>query len=191
MVQKCGYIEKTALPYSSPRKTNVLRAIYCCYPAEIHNEIHRYTLKLHMAGYRMGKNYLDDLQTWVAHKKGINGSSANSARVVFLAIRGDVKAAIEAGYSLTTIWEHMHDTGRVTTTYETFRRHVRRYIREPVTLSANKRAHTAALPKQETGASPSPVSKPERPQSDPAKRETTKASSQLPTFNFSPGKNKG
>ena len=78
----------------------------------------------------MGKDYLTDLQEWVKQKKGLNGKSANSARVVFLAIREDVKNAIEAGYSLTTIWEHMHETGRVNTTYETFRRHVRRYIDE-------------------------------------------------------------
>ncbi|EFK1831352.1 TraK family protein, partial [Escherichia coli] len=78
----------------------------------------------------MGKDYLTDLQEWVTQKKGLNSKSANSARVVFLAIREDVKNAIEAGYSLTTIWEHMHETGRVNTTYETFRRHVRRYIDE-------------------------------------------------------------
>lgn len=136
----------------------------------------------------MGKNYLDDLQAWVAEKKGMNGSSANSARVVFLAIREDVKAAIEAGYSLTTIWEHMYETGRVTTTYETFRRHVRRYIREPEAPSVDKQAATAANRKADASGAPAPVKKSERSQSVPAQREPSKASSQLPAFNFSPGK---
>lgn len=78
----------------------------------------------------MDKDYLNDLRKWVEEKKGQNGKTANQARVVFLAIRDDVEAAINAGYSLTTIWEHMHETGRVSTTYETFRRHVKRFITE-------------------------------------------------------------
>ncbi|MGN5824877.1 TraK family protein, partial [Pseudomonas aeruginosa] len=35
----------------------------------------------------------------------------------------------EAGYALTTIYDHMHETGRVKTSYETFRRHVQRFIK--------------------------------------------------------------
>lgn len=46
----------------------------------------------------------------------------------FLAVREEVKEAIAAGYALKTIWEHMHETGRVSFRYETFLRHVRRHI---------------------------------------------------------------
>ncbi|EAY5119520.1 TraK family protein [Escherichia coli] len=142
----------------------------------------------------MGKDYLTDLQEWVKQKKGLNGKSANSARVVFLAIREDVKNAIEAGYSLTTIWEHMHETGRVTTTYETFRRHVRRYIDERKRASAvSERTPTgAAVKKESQQAGPSPKRENVIPEITPVKREPpTNTGSQLPTFNFNPGKKKG
>ena len=131
----------------------------------------------------MGKDYLTDLQEWVKQKKGLNGKSANSARVVFLAIREDVKNAIEAGYSLTTIWEHMHETGRVNTTYETFRRHVRRYIDE------RKRAAAVG---ESTPAGAAVKKENVIPERTPVKREPpTNPGSQLPTFNFNPGKKKG
>lgn len=146
----------------------------------------------------MGKNYLTNLQEWVAQKKGINGSSANSARVVFLAIRDDVKAAIDAGYSLTTIWEHMHETGRVTTTYETFRRHVKRYInqREPVSLTVENRAAKSDAKKGSNDAklqpdTKQPDTKTAAPDKTPVKEEQPKSGGQLPTFQFNPGKKKG
>lgn len=121
----------------------------------------------------MGKDYLDDLQEWVKQKKGLNGRSPNSARVVFLALRDDVKSAIDAGYSMVTIWEHMYETGRVTTTYETFRRHVKRYIheRQPTGHIAESIPAQAATRSQE-GVEP--------------QEKTT--GSQLPVFRFNPGK---
>lgn len=149
----------------------------------------------------MGKDYLTDLQEWVKQKKGLNGKSANSARVVFLAIREDVKNAIEAGYSLTTIWEHMHETGRVTTTYETFRRHVRRYIDERKRAAAVSESTPAgaAVKKESQQAGLSPKKENVIPERTPVKREPTpvkreptmNTGSQLPTFNFNPGKKKG
>ncbi|EIX7312117.1 TraK family protein [Escherichia coli] len=134
----------------------------------------------------MGKDYLADLQEWVAQKKGLNSSSANTARVVFLAIRDDVRTAMEAGYSLTTIWEHMHETGRVTTTYETFRRHVKRYIREQKPAApVIKQAQAAAKnERQKTGE---PQSKTVIPEKTQVQRDTpSPTGSQLPAFHFKP-----
>lgn len=143
----------------------------------------------------MAKNYLTDLQEWVQQKKGLNGSSANSARVIFLAIRDDVKAAIEAGYSLTTIWEHMHDTGRVTTTYETFRRHVRRYIKQPpiAGLQSNLPATSSEGEKKNRTTLPPSVDageKEARKTSERRNRDSseTKAQTGLPSFKFEPPK---
>nr|WCS70367.1 hypothetical protein [Salmonella enterica subsp. enterica serovar Rissen] len=59
-----------------------------------HVNTQKYLINTH-AGYRMGKDYLTDLQEWVKQKKGLNGKSANSARVVFLAIREDVKTRLK------------------------------------------------------------------------------------------------
>ncbi|PVZ82666.1 DNA-processing protein [Serratia sp. S1B] len=140
----------------------------------------------------MGKNYLIDLQEWVAQKKGINGSSANSARVIFLAIRDDVETAIDAGYSLTTIWEHMHETGRVTTTYETFRRHVKRYInqRKPVLQTVENRAANSV--KKAAKSEDHSDTKTAVTDKTPVKEEQPKPGGhQLKTFQFNPGKKRG
>lgn len=134
----------------------------------------------------MDKDYLNDLRKWVEERKGQNGSTANHARVVFLAIRDDVEAAMNAGYSLTTIWEHMHETGRVNTTYETFRRHVKRFITERNLRSApvNRDAPVTARGVNRAATEPSG--------NEPAKSQNTTREKQpapsLPGFNFSPKK---
>lgn len=62
---------------------------------------------------------------------------------IFLALRFNVIEAMDAGYALKTIWEHMHETGRVPFRYETFLRHVRRYI----TNASSEHSNTVATTK--------------------------------------------
>ena len=76
----------------------------------------------------MGTRYTDELAAW-ADQKAEKKHRQDAAAVAFLAVRGDVVEAMEAGYALTTIYDHMHETGRVKTSYETFRRHVQRFIK--------------------------------------------------------------
>ena len=76
----------------------------------------------------MGTRYTDELAAW-ADQKAEKKRRQDAAAVAFLAVRGDVVEATEAGYALTTIYDHMHETGRVKTSYETFRRHVQRFIK--------------------------------------------------------------
>ena len=75
----------------------------------------------------MGTRYTDELAAW-ADQKAEKKRRQDAAAVAFLAVRGDVVEAMEAGYALTTIYDHMHETGRVSFRYETFLRHVRRHI---------------------------------------------------------------
>ena len=74
----------------------------------------------------MAKKYTDSLGEWAKNR----GNTAKARRdrhwVFFLAVKADVEAAIEAGYALRTIWEHMSETGRITYRYETFLKHVNR-----------------------------------------------------------------
>ena len=72
-------------------------------------------------------SYTDELAAWI-QKREVTKRRQDAATVAFLAVRGDVATAIESGYAITTIYEHMHTTGRVTCSYETFRKHVQRYI---------------------------------------------------------------
>lgn len=67
----------------------------------------------------MTKSYTETLSEWVK-KQETARTKRNTQKIAFLAVRADVKVAIEAGYALKTIWEHMTDTGKITCRYETF-----------------------------------------------------------------------
>jgi hypothetical protein len=70
--------------------------------------------------------YTDQLSTWL-RKNPTPKQDKNM--VAFLAIRQDVQSAIDSGYALKTIWSHLNATGKIAYRYETFTRHVQRYIK--------------------------------------------------------------
>lgn len=72
--------------------------------------------------------FLEELAKWATGARQTTCPRRKETLAAFLAVRADVKEAIAAGYALKTIWEHMHETGRVSFRYETFLRHVRRHI---------------------------------------------------------------
>lgn len=72
--------------------------------------------------------FLEELAKWATGTRQTTKPRRKETLAAFLAVREDVKAAAAAGYALKTIWEHMHETGRVSFRYETFLRHVRRHI---------------------------------------------------------------
>ncbi len=76
----------------------------------------------------MPKSYTEELAEWVKKREATRPRQDKNV-VAFLAIKEDVQAAITAGYSLLTIWEHLHEKGRIPYRYETFLKHVRRYIK--------------------------------------------------------------
>jgi hypothetical protein len=76
----------------------------------------------------MSKRYPEELAEW-AEKRAKKKRRQDAVAVAFLAVKANVIEAMEAGYALTTIYEHMHETGRIKCSYETFRRHVRKYIK--------------------------------------------------------------
>jgi creatinine amidohydrolase/Fe(II)-dependent formamide hydrolase-like protein len=63
-----------------------------------------------------------------------------------MAVKRDVMEAIASGYALKTIWEHMRETGRLKCSYETFRKHVKRYIKGAVNELAEKEPGEAEKP---------------------------------------------
>ena len=72
--------------------------------------------------------FLQELAKWAKETRLAAKPRRKETLAAFLAVRKDVKEAAAAGYALKTIWEHMHETGRVSFRYETFLRHVRRHI---------------------------------------------------------------
>ena len=70
----------------------------------------------------MARDITDALAEWVAKQPARRRHDAQA--VAFLAVRTDVVKALEAGYSIKTIWAFLKDQGRITSSYEMFRRHM-------------------------------------------------------------------
>ena len=54
-------------------------------------------------------------------------------RAAFLALRQDIKDAMADGWNVMSIWETLHDEGKVSFGYESFRKYVNRLILLPTT----------------------------------------------------------
>ena len=76
----------------------------------------------------MGTSYTDQLAKWVKEKKS---TPRNKNLVAFLAVRADIKEALDAGYPVKTVWENMHELKRIEFSYDTFLNYVNRQIRRP------------------------------------------------------------
>ena len=76
----------------------------------------------------MAKTYPEELADWVKGRE-TRKPRQDKHVVAFLAVKSNVQAALDAGYAMKTIWEHMRETGRLQYRYETFTQHVKRYIR--------------------------------------------------------------
>lgn len=74
----------------------------------------------------MTKSYPELLGEWIKRRESTKRDRYLAA---FLAVRDDVKAAVNAGYPIMTIWANMVEAGQVACGYETFRNYVNRYVR--------------------------------------------------------------
>lgn len=101
----------------------------------------------------MPKTYPDDLAEWVKGRQA--KKPRQDKQVAFLAVKSDVQAALDAGYAMKTIWEHMQEKGRLRCRYETFTQHVKRYIRD-AQLAAPSMASPPASPKKGMKPKPKP-----------------------------------
>ncbi|WP_367899694.1 TraK family protein [Xanthomonas oryzae] len=61
-----------------------------------------------------------------ARKKKPSRNAQN--RAAFLAIRVDVKQALDDGWPVKSVWETLHEEGKVTFSYQAFRGYVNRLI---------------------------------------------------------------
>ncbi|HDS1573313.1 TPA: TraK family protein [Stenotrophomonas maltophilia] len=130
-------------------------------------------------------SFPDELAAWI-EKRAAKKRRQDAAAVAFLAVRGDVKAAMDSGYAVTTIYEYMREHGRVKCSYETFRKHVQRFIKSapapaPVPPPATDQAKGEKPAQQEGG---SKARKPKAP--EPKKPE----SAGIAGFNYNPKPNK-
>ena len=131
-------------------------------------------------------SYPDELAAWI-EKRAAKKRRQDAAAVAFLAVRGDVKAAMDSGYAVTTIYEHMRETGRVKCSYETFRKHVQRFIKAAPAAPAPVPPPAADQAKGEKPAQQEGGSKARKPK--PAEPKKTEPSG-IASFNYNPKPNK-
>lgn len=133
----------------------------------------------------MAKSYTEQLAEWVKRRPAPTRRDKNL--VAFLAVRDDVKRALDEGYAVKTVWAHMHDSKRVEFGYDTFLNYVNRYLRsvdQPV-LAANQATSTPAF-----GKAPMPRAAEKPLPSKPIPHQpATPAASEPAGFTFNPAPN--
>ena len=104
-------------------------------------------------------------------------------RAAFLALRGEVKQAIDDGWPVKTIWETLHDEEKVAFSYQAFRGYVNRLILSP---PANGEAAPAPVVADQSGQA-APRSAPQSART-PAEWQPEKLAATGFTFNRTPKK---
>ncbi len=79
----------------------------------------------------MSEIYLIHLAEWM-NAQQINQSPRRRSKAAFLAVKDDVKTALDSEYSMHIVWKNMRDTERLSCSYKTFRSQVQRYIHQAV-----------------------------------------------------------
>ena len=67
----------------------------------------------------------------IKNKSPQSHSDENENRALFLALRPEIKQALDDGWPIRTIWETLHEEGKVTCGYDSFRRYTRHLILTP------------------------------------------------------------
>lgn len=81
----------------------------------------------------MAKNLSERIAAMAIKKKP---SRRAKNRATFLALRVDVKQALDDGWPVKSIWETLHEEGKVDFSYQSFRVYVNRLILTPAELIA-------------------------------------------------------
>jgi len=74
-------------------------------------------------------SYPEKLAKWINAQKG-SSSRYKKHLVSFLAIKDDVKAALNTGHTMKNIWLHMRAEGKISFSYKSFTQYVHRYLKE-------------------------------------------------------------
>lgn len=97
----------------------------------------------------MTKTYPERLGEWLKRRES---TRRDKNIVAFLAVRDDVRDAVDAGYAIKTIWANMHEEKRVAFGYDTFLNYVNRHIRRvPKELSGITSARNMQMPVSKQG----------------------------------------
>lgn len=152
-----------AYPPSNPLK-------YTLFPPEIHQK------------YNMPESdYTKRLADWLEEKAKTRRRRSTS-KVAVLAVKKEIMAALDAGYDLINIHEHMREIGMISISYEAFRRHVQQLKKHEAA------AKSAPLP---SSAGAAPAEAPTKPARSTSKQKTDKSKPGpgIAGFHFNPKPN--
>jgi hypothetical protein len=130
----------------------------------------------------MTTDYMQELAEWASQKKAKQPRQDKHV-VAFLAVRDDVKAALDGGYAMKTIWEHMRETGRISSRYETFTLHVKRFITDVKPVAKPIPATPKPASASAGSSKPAAIKKAE---SSPVVEAQISKPKGIPTFTFNP-----
>lgn len=84
----------------------------------------------------MKKRYSEELGDWIKKRAS---TKRDKNLVMFLAVKDDVADALQAGYPVKTIWEHMYATGRLSIGYDSFLNYTNRQLRKPTNKPSSEK----------------------------------------------------
>jgi hypothetical protein len=132
----------------------------------------------------MGKNLSERIADRMRNKKATVGAQNRGA---FLALKGEIIQALDDRWPVKTIWETLHDEGKVKFSYQAFRNYVNSLILTPKQTATPKAPaegeRHGIQPEREKQVAPAPprTAAPRQPATPP----------QAPAgFNFNPNPNK-
>lgn len=120
----------------------------------------------------MAKNLSERIADRMRNKKASPGAQN---RGTFLALKGEIVHALDNGWPVKTIWETLHEEGKVTFSYQAFRNYVNSLILSPKQGAAPKAPAEEARPASQASKEKKTVPATPRtpaPKSDPAKPPT-------------------
>jgi hypothetical protein len=80
-----------------------------------------------------------------------NPTRADQNRATFISLRREVKASLEDGWPVKTIWETLKDEGKVTFSYQAFRGYVNRLILGKASMGEKAAPENPAALEQKEG----------------------------------------
>jgi len=132
----------------------------------------------------MAKSYTEQLAEWVRQRG--QAAKADRNRVAFLAVKDDVREAMEEGWPVKTIWSHMVEQQRIGFGYDTFLAYVKRHVKGDVDTPRADRSSVLSRPSLARKARALSPPKGESTPSRPDQNEHATAPMSGFTFNAAP-----
>jgi hypothetical protein len=134
----------------------------------------------------MAKSYTEQLTEWVRQRSQSARHDRN--RVAFLAVKDDVREALEQGWPVKTIWAHMVEQNRIGFGYDTFLVYVKRHVRPSAEPAVARRTRGPDAPSLAPAGVQPPDSTEGQTQREPV--QTPPVQDQLPGFTFNAAPNR-